>query len=586
MGIKLLNKDISEQIAAGEVIESPVSVVKELVENSLDAASTEIDIYIEDGGKSLISVTDNGAGIKADELSLALERYATSKISSFDDLLKLYSLGFRGEALPSIASISKVKIATRRKEDLSGSSLISSGGEILKQEETGTAPGTTIEVKNLFFNTPARLKFLRSNTVETAKISSLISEMALVHPQVAFKLKSGDRLLLQTRGDNKLLHVIDSVYGKDIRENMIEVKGTDSDRHFVISGYTSAPVLTRSARRWITIAINQRLVHDNQVIFQLIRAYGNTLPSKRYPVAVINIDIPPAMIDVNVHPAKTEIRFEEPELIKNFIYKTIKRSLVSDKNLPYWPGNEFSKSVTSKNTLVNENNFIQDEIRENYKTKAFSPEQRVTTSEHKDRYDDQLSDNAGSINLLGQFLSSYIVAQKDDELIIIDQHAAHERLLYYELEEEVRKKSRLLKQQLTMPLVINLPPRWTEGLTELMPLLKKHGFDLEPLSDTSYAVRAIPALFYENNDSSLVYSFLEDLFEDSIESIKAVEDKILKTIACHRSIKAKQPLTRVEMEHLINKWNKVTGFQYCPHGRPIVISLKKDDLDRQFKRRE
>jgi len=350
MKIKILDNDTAEQIAAGEVIETPSSVVKELVENALDAGSTRIVVMLEEGGKKFISVTDNGHGMVAEELPLAFKRFATSKLNNFDDLSRIKSLGFRGEALPSIAAIARVKMTSRPESIISGSTINISGGKVMEQGETGAPPGTSVEVSDLFYNTPGRLKFLRAAQFETSRISALLTEMALANPHVSFELKSNGRSIFNSVGDGNLLHTIGSVYGNDVAVAMEEIKNLDKETGAFLKGYISAPYMIRSTRKWITIVVNGRLIKNAMLVSAIERAYGDLLAGRRHPIAVLLLDLPPDTIDVNVHPAKTEIRFAHPEKAKNLVYRSIKLVLQRSVHIPVWPESrpEVESSISDK----------------------------------------------------------------------------------------------------------------------------------------------------------------------------------------------------------------------------------------------
>ncbi len=606
MAIQVLAKKTAEQIAAGEVIENPASVVKELVENALDAGANRVEVELEKGGKSLISVTDNGNGIEEQDLSLAFQRFATSKITNFDDLYNLSSLGFRGEALPSIAAVARVKLTTRADHTLSGTRISLNGGDIIDQEEIGAPTGTRIEVRDLFYNTPGRLKFLRADHVETTRISTLISEMALAKPQAAFTLKSGGRTLFSSSGDGILLHVIGSLYGNDTAEAMIELNRKDISTGCKINGFISSPHVNRSTRRWITLVVNGRLIKDAMVINALERGYEDLLPRQRHPLAVINLAVPSEAIDVNVHPAKIEIRFQKPELIKGLTFKAVKMALQGTQKHSSWPETGTYKSIGPgaypeypqiKNREKWQPGRLFDQSAadktENHKKVNHIPESRFAMPDAKTDQPaltgiaDTLAESAvndDEIRLIGQFMQSYLVAQKGEQLLIIDQHAAHERINYHQLKNQEAYSSRTNQAQLTIPFNLDLPPAWCERLPLLLPLLEQSGFKLEPAGENSYQVRAVPFAFRQNISRTALYDLLEDLIKSENEPDQDPRDTILITIACHRSIKAGQVLSREEMEQLLREWAKTPRSGYCPHGRPAVISFDRNSLDKSFHR--
>jgi DNA mismatch repair protein MutL len=586
MSIKILDQLTAEQIAAGEVIENPASVVKELVENSLDAGASKIDIEIEDGGKSYIAVTDNGRGIAAAELSLAFKRFATSKLALIGDLDNLSSLGFRGEALPSIAAVARVNLTTRADSALSGAIISLAGGEITEQAEIGAPPGTRVEVRNLFYNTPGRLKFLRADAAESSRISTLISELALAYPAVAFNLKSGKRNLFSSSGDGVLLHVIGSLYGNDSAEAMVELKREERDSGMQIYGYSSAPHFSRSSRRWITLVVNGRLIKNAMMLSALERAYGDLLPKQRHPQAALHLKMPADTIDVNVHPAKIEIRFQHPEEVKKLIYKTVRLALQGDTSLT-----QLTQNAANVNYLQNQEVFTQPsawldaatihEREAPFKADQYAAE-GITVAKDKPDADAHPSE----CRLIGQFLHSYLVAQRNDTLLIIDQHAAHERVIYHQLMTMGEDSKQGGASQLTIPLTVELPASWNERMPGLLPLLKETGFDLDMIGENSYAIRAVPFVFQKEISVTDLYDLLEEIINTGSGSRDSgYRETVLKTIACHRSVKAKQSLNHHEMVTLLKKWEQTPNAQYCPHGRPTVISFDRYQLDKGFQRR-
>jgi DNA mismatch repair protein MutL len=585
MNIKILDQLTAEQIAAGEVIENPASVVKELVENALDAGASRIDIEIEDGGRSYIAVTDNGRGIVATELSLAFKRFATSKLSLIGDLDNLNSLGFRGEALPSIAAVARVSLTTRAEKALSGALISLAGSEITAEGEIGAPPGTRVEVRDLFYNTPGRLKFLRADAAESSRISTLISELALAYPTVAFNLRSGKRNLFSSSGDGVLLHVIGSLYGNESAASMVELKREDRESGIKIFGYSSAPHFSRSSRRWITLVVNGRLINNAMMVSALERAYGDLLPKQRHPQAVLHLKLPAETIDVNVHPAKIEIRFQHPEEVKKIIYKTVKLALQGETSLTQWP-----------QKVVNEDHLIKPEV---FTQSSAWYSDAISEGEAPFKIDQYPAQNSTVKNelpaavslpsecrLIGQFLNSYLVAQRNDTLLVIDQHAAHERVIYHQLLNMVKGSEQSGASQLTIPLTVELPASWNDRLPGLLPLLKETGFDLEMIGENSYAIRAVPFVFKKEISVTDLYDLLEELINSGADSRDSdYREAVLKTIACHRSVKAKQSLNHHEMEALLKKWEQTPNAQYCPHGRPTVISFDRYQLDKGFQRR-
>lgn len=584
MGIKLLDKNTAEQISAGEVIENPSSVVKELVENALDAGATRIQVEILGGGKSSIIVTDNGSGICDAELPLAFKRFATSKITAINDLDNLSSLGFRGEALPSIAAVAKLAMTTRVEGSLSGSRIIIAAGEVLKIEEVGAPQGTRVEIEELFYNTPARLKFLRADAVESTRINALISELALANPGVAFDLKSASRTLFSSSGDGVLLHVIASIYGNDTAEAMLEINRLDSNSGCSLHGYTSSPHLNRSSRRWITLIVNGRLIKNPLIVNALERGYGDLLPGRRYPLSILHLRMPPGVMDVNVHPAKVEVRFLEPESVKNFVYRSVKIVLQGEYKLPQWPESSRGYDDSGLDLSFNREHWTATNIFDkSAHYELLSAKNSTLDSETGHGFEAKLI--SGSYRLIGQYLQSYLVVERDETLLLIDQHAAHEKVIYHQLCHKEQFTESEQGAQLTIPLTIDLPPDWRNRMADLIPLLTREGFDIETIGIDSYVIRSVPFVFQSDIESSKVYDILEQLVTAGDKVNLNDREAILKTIACHRSIKAKQPLSRDEMEELLSYWENTPGAHFCPHGRPTVISFDRSQLEKGFLRK-
>ncbi len=606
MAIKVLDSLTAEQIAAGEVIENPASVVKELVENSLDAGASVIRITVQEGGKKMLTVTDDGSGILSEDLPLAFKRFATSKLVLLEDLQHITSLGFRGEALPSIATVARVNLTTRPRGAISGARIKLAGGRVLSREETGAAEGTVVEVRDLFYNTPGRLKFLRAAPVEAGRITTLITEIALAHPEVSFVLANEKREVLQTSGDGVLRHVIASLYGSECAAAMLPLEGEEHRPNLRVSGYISPPHLNRASRRQITIMINGRIVHNNMVVNALERGYGTFLPSRRHPVAVLHLKVSPTILDVNVHPAKTEIRFQQPEAVKELVYQAVKTTLqhpAAPRRIQVRHG-RVDGAITESFTGAQESILWKDGARryaldtplgepglipsgtcgdENHAGTAYptDAEPPSTLKMHPER--EAGSDPAENCRLIGQFLHSYLVVQRGDELLIIDQHAAHERVIYEML--STRREEDRETVQLTVPLTVEVPVTWGEALETLLPLLQNSGFKMEPFGDNSYIIRAYPFNTREQFKAGDLYTMLEELVRKGTAHGEDRLEQVRKTVACHRAIKAHQPLSRPEMEQLLQNWEKSAGANYCPHGRPAVITLNREELQRGFNRR-
>lgn len=591
--IKILNPRIAERIAAGEVIEHPAAVVKELVENSLDAGADRIAISVTAGGRGEIRVVDNGAGMDPAGLELAFSRFATSKLTALEDLQKIVSLGFRGEALPSIAAVSRITMTTRRRGDLSAHRLRREGGAGGPPVEVAAPEGTEVLVEDLFFNTPGRSKFLRGAPRELARISALVTGLALAHPHCAFRLESEKRTVLRTGGDGALLHALGALCGQEAAAAMLPLEGADPAAGITLSGYLSAPHCSRASRRWITVVINGRVVRSPLLVGALERAYGGMLGRGRHPLAVLVLQVPPALLDINVHPAKSEIRFARPEQQNELVFRGARAALHGlpggDRGAPAPPWVRERQREWQRQQL----HLLDPGGRGTGggvwpQPPGGTPGAQEGVGPELPGVPDSLTAAGEAVpappepcRFIGQFLHSYLVAQRGEELLLIDQHAAHERVLYHALlsAEPAQRSS-----QVTIPLHLELPPAWRGRFFEARPLLEEAGFKLEPFGDNSFILRAVPFSVREGKEAE-IYTLLEQLFQEAPAAGEEERERILKTIACHRAVKARQPLAREEAEQLLRDWERTPGAAYCPHGRPTVLCFHRAELDRGFQRK-
>lgn len=586
--IQILDSRTADQIAAGEVIEHPASVVKELVENSLDAGADQIAITVLEGGKRLIRVVDNGSGMDPATLELAFSRFATSKLAALGELAGITSLGFRGEALPSIAAVARVTLTSRRSRDLAARRIRREGGEGGAPVERGAPEGTEVIVEDLFFNTPGRLKFLRGAPRELARISGLVTTLALAHPGCAFTLVSDERTVLRTAGDGSLLHAIGALYGQEAAAAALPLQRRDAAAGISLAGYISAPHYSRASRRWVTVVINGRVVRSPALAGALERAYGGMLGRRRYPLAVLTLQVPPALLDINVHPAKSEIRLERPGRFSELVFRAARAALLTlplqesgGKGQKFRRREEWERGRMEQEQLLHP--FPQGGRPGDSEAAALpetlSPaELELEESARRERPGDE---ERGSCRLIGQFLHSYLVAQKGAELLVIDQHAAHERVLYHALlSREPDRRS----TQLTIPLHLEMPPAWREQFSEIRPFLEEAGFKLELFGDNSYIIREVPFSIRGGRERE-IHDLLERVFQEEPDPGEEERERILKTVACHRAVKARQPLDRSEAERLLRDWEQTPGAAYCPHGRPTVIRFHRDELDKGFHRK-
>lgn len=587
MPIRLLSSEVSSQIAAGEVVERPASVVKELTENSLDAGATTISISVADAGRTLIEVADDGHGIPAGELELAAARHATSKLIQSDDLFHIQTLGFRGEALASIGSVSHMSITSRVESANEGARLKVDGGIASKVEKVGAPVGTVVRVENLFYNVPARLKFLKTDTTERRAIDSLVTRYALAYPNVRFKITDGKQVTLQTAGDGDRRAILAALYGVDVAKQMLEVMATEEN--MTITGFISPVSLTRSNRKEITFFINGRWVQEISLNSALLQAYHTLLMVGRYPLTALFLDMAPEDVDVNVHPTKAEVRFKAQDKIFSFVQRSVRKALLAYTPVPsVSPQLWGSRSVPSEPRTVGIDWSIghdsqltvggDDEFGEtNY--------QSPVTSEQTSAVNGQ-SSFAGVplLRLIGQIGSTYIVAEGPDGLYLIDQHAAHERVLFEKLMAQHDNKS-IPSQSLLAPEIVTLPPQSSKILLEQLPFLNKFGFEVEEFGTNTFQVRSMPMLFAGGSPAMALKALVEDFEEDESPLQAEVEARLAARVCKRLAVKGGQALTSEEQKSLLNDLENCQSPRTCPHGRPTMIHLTVDALERQFGRK-
>ena len=585
MPIRLLSSEVSSQIAAGEVVERPASVVKELTENALDAGAKNISISIVDAGRSLIEVADDGHGIPADELVLATARHATSKLVQSEDLFHISTLGFRGEALASIGSVSNMTITSRVSSAREGARLKVDGGISGKVEKVGAPVGTVLRVENLFYNVPARLKFLKTDVTERRAIDALVTRYALAYPNVRFKVNDGGQSTLQTAGDGDRRSILAALYGVDVAKQMLEVM--DMEDGLSLTGFISPTSLTRSNRKEITFFVNGRWVQEFSLTTALLQAYHTLLMVGRYPLTALFLEIAPEDVDVNVHPTKAEVRFKSQDRIFSFVQRAARRAL-----LAYTPVASVSPQLwgsrpasTGRGEVGIDWSVAHDEsLDDNPQT----IHQGVPTEENRpiSTVDGQKSfpTPVPLLRLIGQIGSTYIVAEGPDGLYLIDQHAAHERVLFEKLMAQHDKKS-IPSQALLSPEVVTLPPQSAKMLNSQLPFLNHFGFEVEEFGTNTFQVRAMPALFAGGDPSSALRALVEDFEEDEAPLQAEVEAKLAARVCKRLAVKGGQTLTSEEQRALLNDLEVCNSPRTCPHGRPTMIHLSVDTLERQFGRK-
>ena len=564
MPIHLLSPDVVSKIAAGEVVERPASVGKELLENSLDAGASQINIEVVGGGVNLIKVADNGTGVSSDEVELAFERHATSKITNLADLENTTSLGFRGEALSSIAQVAQVEMLTRSKEDLSGTYLCLRDGKVIKKEIRASPRGTTVTVRHLFRNVPARLKFLKSATTESNQITNLVSQYCLAFPGVRFTLSVDGRTALRTPGSGKLRDALAEIYGLEVAQAMLEIKGSAKEGGLapVISGYISPPSVSRATRSYLSFFVNRRWVQSRLLAGAVEKAYEGWLGVRRYPIAVINLSMPPQSVDVNVHPTKREVRFSQEPVVFNAVLGAV-RSVLAEKA----PVPEVGPADTFFSTP--EHNTAERTVGEKRPIATLPLMPEVARSE------------VPVLRVLGQAASTYIIAEGPDGLYLIDQHAAHERVLFDKILAEWTQRT-VEVQSLLEPVTVEFSLKQGELLKDRGELLAQFGFTIEPFGDRTYLVRAVPAMLVGKGIAEAVKETLDSL-DDEADTTK-VEGRIARSLACHGAVRAGQLLSQEEMKGLIRQLEKTVSPRTCPHGRPTMIHLSSGRLEREFGR--
>ena len=593
MEIRRLPENLINQIAAGEVVERPASALKELIENSIDANATQIDIVLDEGGKSLISVSDNGIGIEKNHIGLAIERHATSKLPT-NNLNKINFLGFRGEALPSIAAVSQLNIQTKSKNSNDAWALDVAAGNFDEIYPSSRQIGTIISVKNLFYATPARLKFLKSSNLERSYCHQIVLKQALVNPLIGFRLQADGRELLNIKPENErdtdksFLNRIRNILGKNFADEAIKIKNSKAIKNqgfAKINGFIGLPTLNKSNYSQQYLFINGRSIQDRHLSGAIRAAYRDTLPKGRFPVFCLYIEVPPEFIDVNVHPGKTEVRFEDNAIIRSLLVGSISREL----NISF----SQTTSEISKQAVEKFNTYNQIKLKDNYGNNEnfFSNndlEPSIKTIKETDNFEEQqVIDQNDDFPLgvaLAQFSKNYIISRNSEGIVIVDQHAAHERLVLEKMKAARENKS-LEKQILLLPEVINLAPTPLEMILENVELLSDIGFIIEPFGEGMIIVREVPALIGDADIKQIIIDLGDDLSSAGLPtSYLAKVDLILGNIACHRSVRSGRSLNENEMNQLLREMERTPNSGQCNHGRPTSISLSLKDIEKLFNR--
>ncbi|NLJ55497.1 MAG: DNA mismatch repair endonuclease MutL [Firmicutes bacterium] len=587
MPIRILDSRTANQIAAGEVVENPATLVKELLENSLDAGAKQIRIFLQKGGLREITVIDNGMGIPPQEVRRALERHATSKITCPEDLQSIQTLGFRGEALPSIAAVARLSITTRHCDEESGIHAFFEGGREKAFKETGFAVGTKITVQDLFYNTPARSKFLKGTAAETARVTRTVQQLALSRPDVSFTLYREGKLLLETAGDGCLLHVIVKIYGGTLSRELVALNFSAAD--LTLNGYISNPTYSRRSRNLQAFFVNRRFVQSPLLRKTLERSYTRIVTSRRYPVAFLFLNLPPDKIDVNVHPGKTEIRFQDEAGVQDFLEQSFSKAFspayILAKPLAKPAGLKAPRHQTAlpaQQEIIKEHNatFRTGQVFQAGPAVRNIPAP-VGSSDvlFKNTF---LDESAFDGFILGQVFATYLVLVKDNALIFIDQHAAHERIIWEKLQRQAKAKKQHVQK--TLPFTLELPPPAAAEFQERIGPLRDLGLEIEHFGHNTFIIRAVP-LFIKDIFSAEMF---RDIFEDLSLQELAAQEFLKETrlqLACKAAIKANQVLTTAEMRTLLEQLKKCDNPFFCPHGRPVMFKITKIEMEKQFKRR-
>jgi len=599
--IVVLDEFTSNRIAAGEVIERPSSVVKELVENSIDAGATSISVEIRNGGISYIRVTDNGSGIQEDDVQLAFERHATSKIRKPEDLDSINTLGFRGEALASIAAVSRVEMTTRVRGSAHGTRIEIEGGVPKSVRKTGCPEGTSIIIRDLFYNTPARYKFLKKDSTEAGHVSDIITRIALGNPHISIRLTSNGAQVLHTPGNNDLLSTIFSLYGSDTAKKSWKV--SYRDELVSITGYAGAPEIARSSRNYQSFFVNGRYVKSKLITSAVEEAYKTVLLKNKYPFVVLKLEVNPHLVDVNVHPAKMEVRFSEEKDIYLSVFHAVENTvanssrirgneLVSRQNTDFsgYSGNKYTQEIIKPFTQIipqmdNLINFDKNIIKE--ETDLFVKEETKNKIKEEAKDDENISvkekDLLENAKIIGQVFNTYIILQYGDDMVLVDQHAAHERVVF----ENLKKKfynNEPISQILLAPVVVELSHQEAGFVSDQAELINKMGFEIESFGSSSIIIRAIP--FSESpGDIKAVFLEIIDELMDSYNREKRLNvEEGLYTIACKSAVKANKKLGDAEIRNVLAELKKLENPFTCPHGRPTAVRFKKHEIEKEFKR--
>lgn len=588
--IKVMDEILANKIAAGEVVEKTMNVVKELVENAIDAESDEIKIELIDSGVKEVRVTDNGIGMDKEDATLAFSRHATSKLKNLDDLFNIESLGFRGEALPSIASVSNIELKTSNGK--TGTYLTLSGGKDMHVEDSDLQQGTTITVKDLFYNTPVRLKYLKNLYVELANITEYVNKMALSYPNIKFTLINNDKVLLDTDGKGDLRKVIYQIYGADITKKMVEVSGENDD--YYIHGYISYPEMTKSNRNSITTLVNGRVIKNNELNKIIIDAYHTYIPKDKFPIIVLNIDVDPILIDINIHPTKMDIKFSKMDTLKDLVFDTVSKELkhltliptiatrseeaLRETTIPLYKA--FKKEEVAPGPTYEET-MLDFSVSEN----TAAPEERDNINEEKEEQVESQKEESPRIKPMiprGIVYSTYIIAENEDGMYIIDQHAAAERINYEKVLKSLKEK--VIPIDLLIPIKIELASNEFLIVRNHLDTLKEYGFVAEEFGMNTIIIRSHPNWIPDDIAEECIRKVVDIIISKENFDFDQFVWRMAATMACRMSVKANDYLSYDDQIWLLDTLRSCENPFTCPHGRPTIITYTKYDLEKLFKR--
>lgn len=622
MSIQVLDQETINKIAAGEVIERPSSVVKELVENAIDAGATAVTIEIKDGGISFIRITDNGSGISKDDIPMAFLRHSTSKIKSIEDLMNVSSLGFRGEALSSIAAVSQVELITKTSDDFTGSRYVIEGGNEISLEEVGAPDGTTFIVRNLFYNTPVRRKFLKTAATEAGYVNALIEHLSLSHPDISFRFINNNQNKLHTSGNMNLKDIIYGVYGRDITSNLMEISGKTQDVE--ITGFIGKPVICRGNRGYENYYINGRYIKSSIITKAIEEAYKGYIMPHNYPFTAIHFKINPSIMDVNVHPTKMELRFSKNEFVYRFVLETVKECLANRElaarvklpdSKPYQapriepPRESFYNSTESsvKQKTVNENQttgFIKNitdytkmpptRLPEPFEIKRsdemIKEDKKIYEAEKKQEaeqlsmFDTPLMSEKAKADyrIIGQLFETYWLIEYEDKFYMMDQHAAHEKILYERFMNHLKVKD-MDTQMIMPPVIIELNMQQEDAYKRNKQAFSRLGFEIEEFGGNAYKVNGLPAGLPNVNLKQMLIDMIDGLTDDNSTDLDIITERVA-TMSCKAAVKGNNKLSFEEAKELIEELMQAENPYNCPHGRPTLIVMSKYEVERKFKR--